>query len=44
MKSKLPNVKHVIAVYSCKGGVGKSMVASNLACALASLSASYNSS
>ncbi|MGI8746843.1 MAG: Mrp/NBP35 family ATP-binding protein [Deinococcus sp.] len=31
----LPGVKHVLAVGSGKGGVGKSSVASNLACALA---------
>merc|ERR1740139_1424581 len=33
----LKNVKHFVAVYSCKGGVGKSTVAVNLAYSLAKM-------
>ncbi len=39
-QTSIPGVKHVIAIASGKGGVGKSTVAANIACALSAAGAS----
>ena len=39
-QTAIPSVKHVIAIASGKGGVGKSTVAANIACALSAAGAS----